>query len=50
MAKENINYLHNKKEGLVSVTWDNIVLAHGTATALNGGYLVIFLFLYILLI
>ena len=33
MAQENINYLHNKKEGLVSVVCDNIVSDHGAAKA-----------------
>ena len=33
MAQENIKYLHNKKEVLVSVAWENIVSDHGAATA-----------------
>ena len=36
MAQENINHMHNTKERLVSVARKNIVLAHGSATALNG--------------
>ena len=33
MAQEKINYLHDKKRLLVSVAWENIVLAYGAATA-----------------
>ena len=36
MAQENINYMHNTKEVLVSITWENIVSAHGADTAFNG--------------
>ena len=43
MAQENINHMHNTKEILVIVAWKNILLAHGSATALNGESLGIFL-------
>ena len=33
MAQENMNYLYNTKEVLVSVSWDNIVSDHGVATS-----------------
>ena len=44
MEQENINYLHNTKEKLMSVTWENIGLAHGAATAYNRESLEIFCF------
>ena len=33
LEQEKINYLHNRKEGLVSVALENIVSAHGIDTA-----------------
>ena len=33
MAQEEINYLHNTKEGLVSASRENIISDHGSATA-----------------
>ena len=50
MAQENIKYLHNTKLVLVSVSWENIVSAHGAAKELIGGSLGMFLFLSILII
>ena len=50
MSQNNLNYLHNKKEGLVSVAWEIIVSAHGAATDQSWESLGLFLFIYILLI
>ena len=36
MAYEDINYLHNTKEGLISIDWEEIVSAHKKPMALNG--------------
>ena len=33
MEQDNINYLHNTKELLVSIAWENIVSSHVSATA-----------------
>ena len=43
MTQEEINYLHNTKEVLVSPAWDNIVSDHLSAMAKNGESLGIFL-------
>ena len=37
MAHYNNNYLYIKKEGLVSVAWDNNVSAHGESTYQKTG-------------
>ena len=50
MAQEDINYVHNTKERMVSVAWDNVMEYHGAATAPNGESFVIYLCISILLI
>ena len=50
MAKKDIIYLHIKKEGLVSVAWNDIVSATESGIAYNGESLGIYMFIYTLLI
>ena len=49
MAQDDINYLQNTKEGLLSFSWENIVSAHGTAMDLNGEYLGFYVNIYLLI-
>ena len=50
MAQDDINYLQNTKEGLLSFSWENIVSAHGTAMDLNGEYLGFYVNIYLLIL